>query len=166
MGLSPLDGLPMGTRCGALDPAVVFYLMRELSMSAEEVEELLYDKSGLLGVSGRSSDMRALRRHAASDSNAAEAIALFTYRMIREVGALVSVLGGIDALVFTAGIGENDAALRADVLRGLSWLGFQLDQGANEAADSLLTHGNGPRAWIIAADEELMIARHSRAAIA
>ena len=166
MGLSPLDGLPMGTRCGALDPAVVFYLMRELSMSAEEVEELLYDKSGLLGVSGRSSDMRALRRHAASDSNAAEAIALFTYRMIREVGALVSVLGGIDALVFTAGIGENDAALRADVLRGLSWLGFQLDQGANEAADSLLTHGNGPRAWIIAADEELMIAQHSRAAIA
>ena len=166
MGLSPLDGLPMGTRCGALDPAVVFYLMRELGMGAEEVEQLLYNKSGLLGVSGRSSDMRALRRHAASDPNAAEAIALFVYRMVREVGALASVLGGIDALVFTAGIGENDAMLRADVLRGLSWLGFQLDQRANEAADSLLTLGTGPRAWVIATDEELMIAQHSRAAVA
>jgi acetate kinase len=165
MGLSPLDGLPMGTRCGALDPAVVFYLMSELGMGAEEVEELLYNKSGLLGVSGRSSDMRALRRHAASDPNAAEAIALFTYRMVREVGALVSVLGGIDALVFTAGIGENDAMLRADVLQGLSWLGFQLDQGANEAANSLLTHRTGPRAWMIATDEELMIAQHICTAI-
>ena len=134
MGLSPLDGLPMGTRCGALDPAMVFYLMRELGMGAEEVEQLLYNKSGLLGVSGRSGDMRALRRYAASDPNAAEAIALFAYRMVREIGALVSVLGGIDALVFTAGIGENDGIFRADVLRGLSWLGFQLDQGANEAA--------------------------------
>jgi acetate kinase len=165
MGLSPLDGLPMGTRCGALDPAVVFYLMRELRMGAEEVEQLLYNKSGLLGVSGRSSDMRALRRYVASDPNAAEAIALFAYRVVREVGALVSVLGGIDAIVFTAGIGESDAMLRADVLRGLSWLGFQLDQRANEAADSLLTHGTGPRAWMIATDEELMIAQHIRTAI-
>ena len=161
MGMSPLDGLPMGTRCGALDPAVAFYLMRELRMQATEVEHLLYEQSGLLGVSGRSGDMRVLRRHAASDPNAAEAIALLAYRITREIGALVAILGGIDGLVFTAGIGENDAALRADVLRTVSWLGFELDDAANAAGGPLLTRGAVPRAWAVPTDEEAVVARHT-----
>lgn len=168
MGLSPLDGLPMGTRSGALDPAVVFYLMRELDMRAEEVERLLYHDSGLLGVSGRSSDMRTLRQHAASDPYAAEAIALFVHHIGRQVGALANDLGGIDALIFTAGIGENDAMTRTEVLRGLSWLGFQVNEQANESdgtGDRLLTHGEGPQAWVLGTDEELMIARHARATL-
>lgn len=165
MGLSPLDGLPMATRCGALDPAVPFYLMRELGMQATEVEHLLYERSGLLGVSSRSGDMRVLRRHAATDPNAAEAIALFAYRVTREFGALVAILGGIDGLVFTAGIGENDAALRADVLRTLSWLGFELDEEANIGGGSLLTQGHGPRAWVIPTDEEAVVARHTHAVV-
>jgi acetate kinase len=98
MGMSPLDGLPMGTRCGALDPAVVFYLMRDLQMQASEVEHLLYEQSGLLGVSGRSGDMRTLRRHAATDPNAAEAVALFAYRITREIGGLAAILHGLDAV--------------------------------------------------------------------
>lgn len=169
MGLSPLDGLPMGTRSGALDPAVVFYLMRELDMRAEEVERLLYRDSGLLGVSGRSGDMRTLRQHSASDPHAAEAIALFVYHIVRQVGALAGDLGGIDALIFTAGIGENDAVTRAEVLRGLSWLGFQVNEQANEsdrAEDRLLTLGEGPQAWVLGTDEELMIARHAQAILA
>jgi acetate kinase len=169
MGLSPLDGLPMGTRSGALDPAVVFYLMRELDMHAEDVERLLYHDSGLLGVSGRSSDMRTLRQYSASDPRAAEAIALFVHHIVRQVGALASDLGGIDALIFTAGIGENDAMTRAEVLRGLSWLGFQVNKPANElsgAVDRLLTHDAGPQAWAVGTDEELMIARHTRAILA
>jgi acetate kinase len=165
MGMSPLDGLPMGTRCGALDPAVVFYLMRELRMQASEVEQLLYERSGLLGVSGGSGDMRVLRRHAATDSNAAEAIALLAYRITREIGALVAILGGIDGLVFTAGIGENDAALRADVLRSVSWLGFELDDAANAAGGPRLTRGPGPHAWAVPADEEAVVARHTHAAV-
>ena len=165
MGLSPLDGLPMATRCGALDPAVPFYLMRELGMQATEVEHLLYEQSGLLGVSGRSGDMRVLRHHAATDPNAAEAIALFAYRITREIGALVAILGGIDGLVFTAGIGENDAALRADVLKTLAWLGLQLDEEANTGGGPLLTQGHGPRAWVVPTDEEAVVARHTHAVV-
>jgi len=165
MGLSPLDGLPMATRCGALDSAVPFYLMRELGMQPTEVEHLLYERSGLLGVSGRSGDMRVLRRQAATDPNAAEAIALFAYRVTREIGALVAILGGIDGLVFTAGIGENDAALRADVLRTLAWLGFELDEEANTGGGSLLTQGHGPRAWVVPTDEEAVVARHTHAVV-
>ena len=165
MGLSPLDGLPMATRCGELDPAVSFYLMRELGMQATEVEYLLYERSGLLGVSGRSGDMRILRRHAATDPNAAEAIALFAYRITREIGALVAILGGIDGLVFTAGIGENDAALRADVLRAMSWLGFEFDEEANVGGGPLLTRGHGPRAWVVPTDEEAVVARHTHAVV-
>jgi acetate kinase len=165
MGMSPLDGLPMGTRCGALDPAVIFYLMRDLQMQASEVEHLLYERSGLLGVSGRSGDMRVLRRHAATDPKAAEAVALFAYRITREIGALAGILRGLDAIVFTAGIGENDAALRADVLGTLSWLGFELDPAANAAGRPLLTRGAGPRAWVIPTDEEAVVARHTYAVV-
>ena len=150
-------GLPMATRCGALDPAVPFYLMHELGMQATEVEHLLYERSGLLGVSGRSGDMRVLRRHAATDPDAAEAIALFAYRVTREIGALVAILGGID--------GENDAALRADVLRTLSWLGFELDGEASTGGGPLLTQGHGPRAWVVPTDEEAVVARHTHAVV-
>jgi acetate kinase len=139
--------------------------MRELQMQASQVEHLLYEQSGLLGVSGRSGDMRVLRRHAATDLNAAEAIALFVYRITREVGALAAILGGIDGLVFTAGIGENDAALRADVLRALAWLGFELDEEANTGGGSLLTQGHGPRAWVVPTDEEAVVAHHTHAVV-
>ena len=119
MGFSALDGLPMGTRCGALDPAVVFYMMREDKLDAAAVEKLLYTKAGLLGVSGLSNDMRALREAAAGGHEGARrAIELFVYRICREMGALTAVMGGLDGIVFTAGIGENDPATRAEVLQG------------------------------------------------
>ena len=161
MGFSTLDGLPMGTRCGALDPAVVFHLMNEFDMTASNVENLLYERSGLLGVSGLSADMRVLRSHD-NNARAAEAIDLFVYRTVREVSGLIGALGGIDALVFTAGIGENDATLRADILRALAWLDFNLDEPANERGGPLLTRGPGPRAWVIPTDEESIIAHHTR----
>jgi acetate kinase len=164
MGFSTLDGLPMGTRCGALDPAVVFYLMNDFGMSAPDVERLLYERSGLLGVSGLSADMRVLRRRD-NNARAAEAIDLFVYRTVREIGGLISALGGIDALVFTAGIGENDATLRADILRALAWLEFNLDEPANERGGPLLTRGPGPRAWVVPTDEESIIAHHTRSIV-
>ncbi|MBV8184390.1 MAG: acetate/propionate family kinase [Hyphomicrobiales bacterium] len=162
MGFSALDGLPMGTRCGSLDPAVVLYLMRETKLSVDEVERLLYTQSGLLGVSGISNDMRELRAQASSQPSAQLAIDLFVYRICRELGSLIAALGGIDALVFTAGIGENDAATRAEVLRGSAWAGFELDPSANEKGGPKITRGSGPSAWVIPTDEELMIARAMR----
>src|SRR4051812_13219989 len=113
MGFSALDGLPMGTRCGTIDAGVVFYMLREMKLGADEAERYLYTKCGLLGVSGISNDMRKLRSLAASDPDARQAIDLFVYRIGRELGSLVATLGGIDALVFTGGIGENDRARRA-----------------------------------------------------
>jgi acetate kinase len=162
MGFSALDGLPMGTRCGSLDPGVVFYMLREMKLGVEEAEGLLYNESGLLGVSGISNDMRELRAQAATDPRAKLAIDLFVYRIGREVGSLVAALGGIDALVFTAGIGENDHATRAAVLQNAAWAGFDLDPVQNEAGGPKITRGVGPAAWVIPTDEELMIAREMR----
>ena len=121
MGFTAVDGLMMGTRCGAIDPGVLLHLMDHYGFGARDLEDLIYRRSGLLGVSGISSDMRKLR--ASSDPAAKEAIALFVYRIVREIGSLTAALGGLDALVFTAGIGENDAATRAEVVEGCAWLG-------------------------------------------
>ena len=161
MGFTAVDGLPMGTRCGALDPGVILYLMDELKMSARAIERLIYNESGLLGVSGISSDMRTLL--GSDDPRASLAIAVYVYRIRRELGSLAGALGGLDALVFTAGVGENSAAIRERVSRDAGWLGLTLDATANTAG--------GPRisapdtrvtAWVIPTNEELMIARHTR----
>ena len=165
MGFSALDGLVMGTRCGALDASVVFYMLRDMKLSSEEAERILYTKSGLLGVSGISNDMRRLRALAHSEPDARLAIDLFVYRVGRELGSLIAALGGIDALVFTAGIGENDPATRAEVLRGAAWAGFELDEKANTDGGPVITRGSQPSAWVIATDEELMIARGMQEAL-
>jgi len=133
MGFTALDGLPMGTRCGALDPGVVLYFLRERGMDADRIEDLLYHHSGLLGVSGISNDMRALL--ASEDLRAAEAIELFVYRIAREIGALVASLGGLDGLVFTGGIGEHAAKIRRRVCERSRWLDIILDHEANERGD-------------------------------
>jgi acetate kinase len=135
--------------------------MREMKLSSAEVETMLYQKSGLLGVSGLSADMRVLRAAAPDMPEAREAIELFTYRILRDIGSLIAALGGIDGLVFTAGIGENDAALRADILNGLKWAGFSLDATANEKSAERITIDGSTRAYRLATNEELMIARHS-----
>ena len=165
MGFSALDGLMMGTRSGTIDPAVIFHLMRSEGMSADTVEAMLYKQSGLLGVSGLSNDMRTLRDAAKGNPVAAEAIALFTYRIIRDIGSLAAALGGLDALVFTAGIGENDAELRADVIEGLGFLRLRLDPDANRAGKTLITTAIGPVGLVIPTNEEIMIARETAALI-
>src|SRR3954451_10200122 len=137
-------------------------MLREMRLGADEAERILYTRSGLLGVSGLSNDMRKLRALAATDPDARLAIDLFVYRIGREFGSLVAALGGIDALVSTGGIGENDVATRAEVLRGAAWAGFTLDEAANAAGGPRLTRGPGPAAWVIPTDEELMIARGTR----
>ncbi|MCO5122212.1 MAG: acetate/propionate family kinase [Rhizobacter sp.] len=165
MGFTALDGLMMGTRSGSLDPGVVLYLMSERGMNIAAVEKLLYSGSGLLGVSGVSSDMRGLL---ASDAPRARlAIDLYLYRIRRELGSLVAALGGLDALVFTAGIGENAAAIRDAIVRDAHWLGAEIDATANDAgATALHTSASKLRLWRIATNEELMIARHTRAVLA
>jgi acetate kinase len=161
MGFTAVDGLVMGTRCGALDPGVLLFLMDQHGMDARALEELLYQQSGLLGVSGISSDMRTLL--ASTDSRAAEAIELFVYRIGREVGSLAAALGGLDALVFTGGIGENAVSLRARVCRDAAWLGLELDEGANERGGPCLSRPDSRvAAWVIPTNEELMIAQHTR----
>lgn len=165
MGFTAAEGLMMGTRCGSIDPGVLIYLMDEYKMAARELEDLIYRRSGLLGVSGISSDMRTLRR--SPDPAAAEAIALFVYRIVREIGSFAAALGGLDALVFTAGIGENDAATRAEVLAGCRWLGFVLDDTRNRAGGGRISaDGAAASAWVIPTDEEQMIARHTAALLA
>jgi len=160
MGFTAVDGLMMGTRCGAIDPGVILYLMDACGMDAREIENLIYRQSGLLGVSGISSDMRTLR--ASSNPAAAEAIALFTYRIVREIGSLTAALGGLDALIFTGGIGENDAATRAEITDGCRWLGLELDEIRNKnRASRISTEMSRISAWIVPTDEELMIARHT-----
>ena len=167
MGFTAADGLMMGTRCGSLDPGVVLYLMDELRMDARAIERMIYQESGLLGVSGISSDMRTLE---ASDApGAAAAIDLYSYRIGRELGSLAAALGGLDAIVFTAGIGENSRALRARVCRDAAWLGVELDPAANDAAEGaarISTASCRTAAWVIPTNEELMIARHARALLA
>jgi acetate kinase len=165
MGFSALDGLPMGTRCGAIDAGVVFYMLREMKLSPEEAERVLYTKSGLLGVSGISNDMRVLRSRSASDADAKRAIDLFVYRITREIGSLVAALGGLDGVIFTGGIGENDAATRAEVIAGLTWAGFTLDEAANRNGEPRISSGSGPTAWVIPTNEELVIARQTRSVL-
>ena len=165
MGFSALDGLPMGTRCGSIDPGVILYLVRELRMEPGAIEKLLYQQSGLLGLSGVSSDMRALL---ATDSPRARfAVELFAYRIGRELGSLAAALGGLDALVFTGGIGEHASPVRERVLQHAAWLGLELDAAANAHGARRIT-GSTSRipAYVIPTDEELMIARHTRNLIA
>jgi acetate kinase len=161
MGFTAVDGLPMGTRCGAIDPGVMLYLMDERGMDARAIEKLIYHQSGLLGVSGVSSDMRVLLDSA--EPQARLAIELFCYRIVRELGSLAAALGGLDAIVFTAGIGERAAAVREQVCRAAAWLGVELDEAANAAHGPRISRdGSRTRAWVIPTNEELMIARHTR----
>jgi acetate kinase len=161
MGFTPLDGLPMGTRCGSLDPGVLLYLMDERGMDARALESLLYTRSGLLGVSGLSSDMRVLL--ASTDPRAALAVELFVHRVGRELGSLAAALGGLDAIVFTGGIGQHAAPVREQICRRAAWLGVELDPGAN-AGQCLRISNEASRTavWVIPTNEELMIARHAR----
>jgi len=164
MGFTALDGLMMGTRCGNLDPGVILYLEQQRGLDAKQVEDILYRRSGLLGVSGIASDMRTLE--ASSDSHAKEAIDLFVHRIVREVGALTSSLGGLDALVFTAGIGEHSPEIRAQVCAGLDWLGVKLDLEANHSnAINISDKQSRVAVWAIPTDEEAMIARHTRGTV-
>lgn len=164
MGFTAVDGLPMGTRCGNLDPGVILYLMDELKMNARAIETLIYKESGLLGVSGISSDMRELL--ASDEPRAALAVDLFVYRIGRELGSLAAALGGLDALVFTGGIGEHAAAIRERVCRDAAWLGLAFDEATNEAGGPRISTASSPvSAWVIPTNEELMIARHTRQTI-
>jgi acetate kinase len=159
MGATTLDGLVMGTRCGAIDPGVVLHLMQARGMNAEAVSHLLYDQSGLLGVSGISGDMRSLL--ASKDPRAAEAVALFTYRAATEIGALTCALAGLDGLIFTAGIGEHAPEIRAAICARLGWLGVELDDAANRRnADIVSTARSRVTIRVIPTDEDAMIARH------
>jgi len=161
MGFTAVDGLPMGTRCGNIDPGVILYLMDVRGMDARAIEKLIYSQSGLLGVSGVSSDMRTLL--ASPEPRAKLAVDLYLYRIRRELGSLAAALGGLDAVVFTGGIGENSAAIRARVCRDAAWLGVALDAGANEAGGPRLSTDASPvAAWTLPTNEELMIARHTR----
>jgi len=161
MGFTAVDGLMMGTRTGNLDPGVVLYLMDQRGMDARAIEELLYRQSGLLGISGMSSDMRTLLE--SREPRARLAIDLYCYRIRRELGSLAAALGGVDALVFTAGVGENSAAIRARVLDDAAWLGVERDTAANDAGGPLLTTAaSRVVAFAVPTNEELMIATHTR----
>ena len=165
MSFTAADGLPMGTRCGTLDPGVLLYLMDRHGLGARALEELIYQQSGLLGVSEISSDVRTLL--ASADPRAAEALDLFIYRIGREIGSLAAALGGLDALVFTGGIGENAAAIRARVCRDAAWLGLELDEAANESGGPRISDSDSRvAAWVVPTNEELMIARHTRRLLA
>lgn len=159
MGFTALDGLPMSRRCGSLDPGVVLYLIEAKGMTATAVSDLLYHSSGLLGVSGLSDDMKTLL--ASDRPSAKEAVALFVYRIGRELGSLAAALGGLDALVFTAGIGEHAPEIRRRVCEGAAWLGIDLDESANAKGDPRIARAQSrTSAWVIPTDEDLMIARH------
>jgi acetate kinase len=159
LGFTALDGLCMGTRPGALDPGVVLHLFQS-GLSAKEVETILYKKSGLLGISGISNDMRELL--ASAEPAAVLAVDYFIYRAVKEIGALAAVLGGIDGLVFTGGIGENSAEIRRRICEGSAWLGVTLDAAANEGkGPRLSTRDSSVSAWVVPTNEELMIARHT-----
>jgi acetate kinase len=162
MGFTAVDGLPMGTRCGALDPGVILYLMDQRGMDVHAIEKMIYNESGLLGVSGISNDMRALLD--SDDPRARTAIDLYVYRIRRELGSLAGALGGLDALVFTGGIGEHAAAIRERVCRDAEWLGLRLDPSRNaQDASRISAEGSRVAAYVVPTNEELMIARHTRA---
>lgn len=159
MGFSALDGLPMGTRCGSLDPGAVLYLLRQ-GWNVERIEELLYKKSGLLGISNLSNDVRDLL--ASEKPLAAEAIEFFVYRIAREIGSLAAALEGLDALIFTAGVGENSPVIRQRVCQKLSWLGIAIDADANQRSEACISpKGKTPSVWVIPTDEEFVIATHT-----
>ena len=162
MGFTALGGLPMGTRSGDLDPGVLLFMLQELKMDALSVESLLYKESGLLGASGISSDMRTLLD--CRDPKASFALEVFVDAINRQVGAMAATLGGLDALVFTAGIGEHAAPVREVVCRDSEWLGLDLDPAANlRNGPRISTADSRVSAWVIPTDEELMIARHTLA---
>jgi acetate kinase len=164
MGFSGVEGLPMGTRSGALDPGIMLYLMDARGMDAQAIEKLIYTQSGLLGISGISSDMRTLL--SSKEPRAELAIDLFAYRIRREMGSLIAALGGVDAIVFTGGIGENAEQIRERVCRDLAWLGVEVDVDANaRRGPCISTAGSRVKAWVIRTNEELMIARHTRCVI-
>ena len=159
MGFTAVDGLPMGTRCGSLDPGVVLFLMDEMQLGVREIERLLYQESGLLGMSGISSDMRDLL--GSREPAAQLAVDVYVYRAARELGSLAAALGGLDAIVFTAGIGENQPEIRARICAEARWLGVALDAAANRAgAPCISATGSPVCVYVVPTDEELMIARH------
>jgi acetate kinase len=159
MGFTAVEGLPMGTRCGSLDPGVLLFLMDELQLGPREIERLIYHESGLLGMSGLSSDMRDLL--ASGEPAAALAVQVFVYRASRELGSLAAALGGLDAVVFTAGIGENQAEVRERICRSAAWLGLELDGAANRRhGPRISAAGSAVSAYVVPTDEEAMIARH------
>ena len=160
MGFTAVDGLPMGTRTGQLDPGVILYLLQAKGFDAAKVERFLYYEGGLKGLSGVSNDMRDLL--ASDTAGAVRAVDYFVYRIVRETGALAAAMGGIDGIVFTAGIGERSPEIRARVLAGLGWLGVEVDEAANVSHGPLLsTAASRLKAYVIPTDEELMIARHT-----
>jgi len=160
LGFTALDGLCMGTRPGALDPGVVLYLFQSLGLVAKDVENMLYKKSGLLGISGISNDMRDLLGN--TEPAAKLAVDYFVYRAAKEIGGLAAVLGGIDGLVFTAGIGENSAEIRTRICEASEWLGIELDPEANRARGPRISRADSRvSAWVIPTNEELVIARHT-----
>jgi acetate kinase len=165
MGFSALDGLPMGTRCGQVDPGVLLYLMGQRGMGAGEITDLLYRKSGLLGLSGLSNDMRILE--AAGTVESTQAIDYFVFRCQREIGAMTAALGGVDALVFCGGIGENSRYIRARICERLAWLGIEIDHARNGANDTVISSDFArTTVMVIPTNEELVIARAARAAVA
>jgi len=160
MGFSALDGLPMGTRCGSLDPGVILYLLDQVKMDVRDLQNLLYTQSGLLGISGVSSDVRVLLE--SPDPRAKLALDYYVYRIGRELGSLAAALGGLDAIVFTAGIGENAKAIRERVCQNAAWLGVELDPVANEKGGPCITTSRSRvAAWVLPTNEELTIARHA-----
>jgi acetate kinase len=162
MGFSTLGGLPMGTRSGDLDPGILLYLLTEKRMTAEQVQHILYQQSGLLGISGRSRDMRELLAQSAGTA-AAEAVDFFCYQARKHLAALTATLGGLDRLVFTGGIGANAPAVRARILAGMSYLGLDLDHGRNERNEPIISADSSPVAVeAFPTNEELMIAHHVR----
>jgi acetate kinase len=160
MGFTAVEGLVMGTRCGSIDPGVLIYLMDERGLDARGLEELIYKKCGLLGVSGISSDMRTLR--ASEDPRARDAIDLFIYRISREIGSLSAALGGLEGLVFTGGIGQRDALTRSEVVAGCEWLGAKLNETANRCGEGRIDdEASKLPIWVLPTDEECVIARHT-----
>jgi acetate kinase len=165
MGFTAVDGLMMGTRCGALDPGVLLYLMQERGFDIKAIEDLIYRRSGLLGVSGISSDMRTLRQSKAPEAR--NAIDLFVYRIVRGIGSMAAALGGIDALIFTGGIGEHDRLTRAEVIAGCAWLGMKLDPMRNAHGEGRISAADcRVSAWVIPTDEERTIAGNTYALLA
>ena len=163
MGFTPLDGLVMGTRCGLIDPGVLIHLMDQRGWDVRSMEKILTKESGLLGVSGISSDMRTLLEKESTDEHASEAIELFVYRIVREIGSLIAALHGLDAIVFTGGIGEHAVAIRSRVCNELKWLGIELNESCNGRGDLRISSPTSRiSAFVIPTNEELMIAEHAR----